>query len=175
MLDRLRLPGRLAAALVAAALVLVPAPSYAAKKSGPTVAERLARTAADIDALLAALVAAFPNAATKADQADQQAQLAESYLSTARKGIGDVGPTLDPKFDTLPRKAASNPLGDAAQLVDGMSSDAENAPNEPWALQVISIQQDLHTAQGLIEGGKLLPDLPAASPSPGAHAGHGER
>jgi hypothetical protein len=168
MPDRLRLLRTPAAALGIAALLLGPPSSAAAAgKGGPTVAERLARSAADIDALLAALTAAFPNAATKVDQTDQQAHLAEGYLGAARKSIADVGPTLDPKFAAIPLRAASNPLSDAVKILDDMSGEAENAPTKPWALQVISIRQDVQTAQGLIEAGHLLPE-PASSPSPGA-------
>jgi len=165
-----RRPGRRLAALAAAALLLG-APLPAAAKGGPTVAQRLARSAADIDALLYALSVAFPNAAAKADQADEQAAGAEGYLKTARKSIADVGPTLDPKFAAIPLRAASNPLTDAVTILDAMSGEAEDAPTEPWALQVISIQQDLHTAQGFIEAGHLLPPEVAASPSPPAHRG----
>ncbi len=177
MLDRLRPAGRVLAALAAASLALGPLPASVAKKThAPTVAERLAHVAADIDALAAALDAAFPGAATKADQRDEQAHLAEGYLTTARRSIGDVGPTLDPTFSALPMKAASNPLGDAVKIVDDMSGEAENAPTEPWALQVISIQQDLHTAQGFIDAGHLLPEpVPSASPAPGPHHRGGER
>jgi hypothetical protein len=176
MLDRLHLPGRTLAALAAAALLLGPLPASAAKKKpAPTVAERLAHTAADIDALITALEAAFPAAATKADQTDQQANLAEGYLGTARKSITDLGPTLDPKFNAIPLKAASNPLSDAVKIVDDMSGEAENAPTEPWALQVISIQQDLHMAKIFIEAVHLLPEAPAAGASPGPHAARGER
>jgi len=174
MMDRTRAARHATAALAACALLLVRLPVSAAPNGGPTVAARLSRTAADIDALLYALAVAFPNAATKADQADEQARLAEGYLTTARKSIADVGPTLDPKFDAIPLRAASNPLGDAVKILDDMSGEAENAPTEPWALQVISIQQDLHTAQGFIEAGHLLPE-PAASPSPGPHRLRGER
>jgi len=170
-MDRLRLLRLPATALTLAALLLAaPAPAAAARTGGPTVAQRLARTAADIDALLYALTVAFPNAATKVDQTDQQAHLAEGYLSTARKSIADIGPTLDPKFAAIPLRAASNPLGDAVKLLDDMSGEAENAPTQPWALQVISIQQDIHTAQGFIEAGHLLPE-PAGSPSPAARSG----
>jgi hypothetical protein len=174
MFERLRSAHRIVATALATIALLAPLPSNAAKKGAPTVAERLARTAADIDAVIAALSAAFPDAPTKADQTSEQAHLAESYLTTASKSIAGVGPTLDPKFDALPRKAASNPLGDAVKLLDEMSSEAEDAPTEPWALQVISIQQNLHTAQGFIEAGHLLPE-PAASPSPGPHRRGSER
>jgi hypothetical protein len=169
MLDPLRLSGRMLAALaVAAALLLGPPRPAAAAKGGPTVAQRLARSAADIDAVLYALAVAFPNAAGRADQADEQASDAEGYLKTARKSIADVGPTLDPSFAAIPLRAASNPLTDAVKLLDAMTGEAERAPTEPWALQVISIQQDLHTAQGFIEAGHLLPAEVAASPSPAA-------
>jgi len=178
MFDRPRLPGRMPATGVAivAALLLGPLPADAGKGGGPTVAQRLARSAADIDAVVAALSTAFPDAATKADQTDQQAHLAEGYLAAARKAIAGVGPTLDPKFAAIPLKAASNPLSDAVKILDDMSGEAESAPTEPWALQVISIQQDLHTAQGFIQAGHLLPE-PAASaaPEPGRHRRGGER
>jgi len=174
MMDRSRRARRFAFVLAACALLLVPLPVSAATKGGPTVAQRLARAAADIDALLYALTVAFPAAATKSDQTDEQAHLAEGYLTTARKSIADVGPTLDPTFDAIPLRAASNPLGDAVKILDDMSGEAENAPTEPWALQVISIQQDVHTAQGFIEAGHLLPE-PAASPSPGPKRRRGER
>jgi hypothetical protein len=162
MPDRISVARRCAAALLCAgaALALLAAPARAAK-GAPTTSQVLARVAADIDALLADLALRFPNAAAATDQAGEQASLAEGYLKTARKSIADLGPTLDPKFEAIPRRAASNPLADALKAVDGLSTQAEAQPSEPWALQVISVQQDLHTAEGFIDAGKLIP-----SPSP---------